>query len=291
MKFRFVKAWTGHFPVAWMCRRLGISTSGYYASLNREESEHARRDRQLAVKIRALHHASDGVYGSPRIYRDLKADGEKVARKRVARVMRENGLSGELPKRSRRTTDSNHKLPVAENLVARNFNPEAPNKLWAADISYVHTWEGWLYIAVVLDLFSRRVVGWAAADHMRTELVLKALKMALGERCPGPGVVYHSDRGSQYASDDSQKLIEANGMVCSMSRKGDCWDNAVVESFFATLKKELIYRHSWPSRRLAIEAIGRYIERFYNSRRRHSSLGYVSPMEYELCASSKLLAA
>lgn len=291
MKFRFVNAWTGHFPVAWMCRRLGISTSGYYASLKRSEPEHARRDRQLAVKIRALHEASNGVYGSPRIFRDLKAEGERVGRKRVARVMRENGLSGELPKRSRRTTDSNHKLPVAENLVARDFNPTTPNKTWATDITYVRTWEGWLYVAVVLDLFSRRVVGWAAADHMRTELVLDALRMALRERQPGPGIVYHSDRGSQYASDESQKLLETNGMICSMSRKGDCWDNAVVESFFATLKKELIYRHSWPTRARAIKAIGEYLDRFYNSRRRHSSLGYVSPMEYELHASIMLFAA
>lgn len=291
MKFRFVRAWTGHFPVAWMCRRLGISTSGYYASLKRPESEHARGDRRLAVKIRASHQASGGVYGSPRIYRDLKAEGEKVSRKRIARVMRENGISGELPKPSRRTTDSNHKLPVAENLVARDFNPKVPNKTWATDITYVRTWEGWLYVAVVLDLFSRRVVGWAAADHMRTELVLDALRMALRERQPGPGIVYHSDRGSQYASEESQKLLEANGMICSMSRKGDCWDNAVVESFFATLKKELIYRHSWPTRARVVKAIGEYLDRFYNSRRRHSSLGYVSPMEYELRASNMLFAA
>ena len=291
MKFRFVTAWTGSFPVAWMCRRLGISTSGYYASVERTESEHARRDRQLAVKIRALHQASNGAYGSPRIYRDLKAEGEKVGRKRIARVMCENGLSGELPKRFQRTTDSNHKMAVADNIVARNFNPEAPNQIWAADLSYVRTWEGWLYLAVVVDLFSRRVVGWATADHMRTELVLEALQMAIDERHPGQGIIYHSDRGSQYASDASQQLLDEHGMLCSMSRKGDCWDNAVVESFFATLKKELIYRYSWPTRSRTSKAIGEYIDRFYNSRRRHSSLGYVSPMEYELRASSMSLAA
>ncbi|MDP7301828.1 MAG: IS3 family transposase [Pirellulaceae bacterium] len=291
MKFRFINAWTGSFPVAWMCRRLGVSRAGYYAWNERPESARTQRDRHLALKVRAFHKASDGVYGSPRIYRDLSGEGEKVSRKRVARLMRENGLSGEPPKRRQRTTDSAHKLPIAENIVARNFNPKTPNQIWASDITYVRTWQGWLFVAVVLDLFSRRVVGWAAAEHMRTELVTDALRMAINERRPGQGLVHHSDRGSQYASGPYQKLLHDHGMTCSMSRKGDCWDNGVVESFFATLKKELIYRNSWPSRLRASTAIDEYIDRFYNSRRRHSTLGFVSPMEYELRASSMRLAA
>ena len=195
--------------------------------------------------------------------------------------MHQMGLVATAKRRFRRTTDSGHELPIAPNVVARNFNPGRPNQLWATDITYVWTWQGWLYLAVVIDLFSRRVVGWAVAEHMRTELVLEALQMALQLRVPGDDLVHHSDRGSQYASNQYQVRLQRHGITCSMSRKGDCWDNAVVESFFATLKKDLLYRRPWPTRSDARIAIGNYIEGFYNPRRRHSYLGQLSPAEYE----------
>lgn len=291
MRFNFIAARTSDYPVAWMCRRLDVSASGFYRWSKGEESPRARRDKQLGTRVRALHVASGGTYGSPRITRDLKAEGEAVARKHVARVMRENGLSGHAPRRFRRTTDSKHNLPVAENIVARDFNPKAPNRIWAADITYVRTWAGWLYLAVVIDMFSRRVVGWAIADHMRTELVLSASTMAFDVRRPGVGLIFHSDRGSQYASHDHRKALEERGAICSMSRKGNCWENAVVESFFGTLKQELLYRHTWPTKQAAIDAIEKYIERFYNTRRRHSSLGYACPLEYEMVSARMALAA
>ena len=201
--------------------------------------------------------------------------------------MREQDLTGELPKRFRRTTDSAHDLPVAD----RKFTVAAPNQIWAADITYVRTWAGWMYLAVVIDLFSRRVIGWAAADHMRTELATDALKMALALRGDVHGVIHHSDRGSQYASNDYQDLLEAHGIACSMSRKGNCWDNAVVESFFKTIKSELIFRRPWPTRAHANEAIADYIERFYNSRRRHSTIGASALLQYEMTFRQQQLAA
>jgi len=291
VRFLFIAANTGDFPVAWMCRHLDVSSSGFYRWSEAEESDRARRDRQLGTMIRAFHAASGGTYGSPRIARDLEAAGVAVARKRVARLMRENGLFGQARRRFRRTTDSKHALPIADNIVARNFDPEAPNRVWAADITYVRTWAGWLYLAVVIDLFSRRVVGWAIADHMRTELVLSALTMAFDARQPDGGLIHHSDRGSQYASHAHRNFLEEHHAICSMSRKGDCWDNSVVESFFGTLKQELLYRKAWPTQRATIEAIGEYIDRFYNTRRRHSSLGYVSPLEYEMASARTELAA
>jgi transposase InsO family protein len=290
VKFAFIKAKTGQFPVAWMCRRLGVSRSGYYGWQNRKPSEHARRDEELRLKVKAMFDKFESRYGSPRLTDELRESGEKVSRKRVIRLMQEQDLSAVVPKKFKKTTDSKHDLPVAENLVARHFNPDAPNKVWAADISYVRTWQGWLYLAVVLDLFSRRVVGWAMADHMRTELPLEALQMALRDRCIEPGLIHHSDRGSQYASNDYQKALANSGMICSMSRKGDCWDNSVVESFFATLKKELIYRHSWPTRACTKEAIDEYIGTFYNCVRRHSAAGNMCPMAYEMVAMRDQLA-
>jgi len=281
MRFEFIEAEKAMFPIRLMCRVLRVTASGFYAWRTRPESKRAIRDRQLTVKVRAFHAASRGTYGSPRILEDLQEDGEKVSRKRVARLMRENELTGQMPRRFRRTTDSKHDLPVAENVLQRDFNPEAPNRVWAADISYVRTWEGWLYLAVVLDLFSRRVVGWAVADHMRTELVRDALTMAINHRRPEGGVIHHSDRGSQYASHEYQALLTQEGMICSMSRKGDCWDNSVAESFFGTIKEDLIHRHPWPTKRKAIEAINEYIACFYNSQRRHKYLDNISPVEYE----------
>ena len=284
MRFAFIEAEKALFPIRVMCRVLQVAVSGFYAWRKRPKSVRARRDEALAVKVRALHQTSRGTYGSPRVCRDLRAEGEGVGRKRVARIMREQGIRGCPPRRFRKTTDSNHSLAIAKNLVDRNFRPAAPDQLWATDITYVRTWEGWLYLAVVLDLYSRRVVGWASADHMHTELVANALQMAIDQRRPGPGVIHHSDRGSQYASQAYRGVLDEHGFIASMSRKGDCWDNAVVESFFGTLKQELIHRHSWPSRSKAKAAINEYIACFYNCRRRHSTLDYMSPMEYEAAA-------
>ncbi len=281
MRFSFIEEQKAVFSINLMCKVLCVTRSGFYAWRGREESEHSRRDRQLTVKVRAFHEASRGTYGSPRIHKDLEEDGEAVGRKRVARIMEQEGLTGLRPRAFRRTTDSKHNLPVAENIVDRNFSPEAQNQVWAGDITYVRTWQGWLYVAVVLDLFSRRVIGWAIADHMRTELALDALMMAVDQRHPPHGVIFHSDRGSQYASHAYQNALDANGMVCSMSRKGDCWDNSVVESFFGSLKEDLIYRHQWPSKAKTMQSIAEYIACFYNSHRRHNYIDNISPNEYE----------
>jgi len=281
------KAW----PVAWMCKQFKVSRSGYYSWLVRPPSARTSRDRQLAVKITAVHTKSRGTYGSPSIRDQLVEDGEKVGKKRVARLMRDQGLSGNPLKKYKRTTDSAHNLPVAKNLVKRRFEAERPNQLWVADISYVWTWEGFLYLASIMDIYSRRVVGWAIADHMRTELVLEALEMAVRDRRPPPGLLHHSDRGSQYASHEYQKALMTHGMTCSMSRKGDCWDNAVAESFFATLKRELIYRQSWPTKARAIVAIIEYITCFYNGWRRHTALAGKSPTRYEAAMRMVALAA
>ncbi len=277
-----IEAEKDNFPVALMCRQLGVSSSGYYAWKERKPSRRAQEDAVLVKKIKQVHQESRGTYGSPRVVDDLKEDGFDVGRRRVARLMQENGITGASPKRFKVTTDSNHDFPVAANVLKREFSQEAPDMAWATDITYVRTWEGWMYLAVAIDLFSRRVVGWSMASHMRAELALDALGMALGSRLPQPNMIHHSDRGSQYASHDYRDALRDNGIVCSMSRKGDCWDNAVVESFFATLKKELIHRRPWPTVRAARAAIAEYIEVFYNRKRKHSTLGYVSPAEFEI---------
>jgi len=264
-----------------MCRLLRVSTSGYYEWLGRGPSDRDKENQKLSVHIKAIHEASGCTYGSPRILLELDELGFRAGVNRIARLMHEMGLKATVPRRFRRSESTEHGLPVAPNVVERDFDPERPNQLWATDITYIWTWQGWLYLAVVVDLFSRRVVGWAVAEHMRTELVLEALQMALQLRVPGDDLVHHSDRGSQYASNQYQVRLQRHGITCSMSRKGDCWDNAVVESFFATLKKDLLYRRPWPTRSDARIAIGNYIEGFYNPRRRHSYLGQLSPAEYE----------
>ena len=264
-----------------MCRVLGVSASGFYASRSRPPSRRSRANAELSERIRGIFQDSRATYGSPRVHYELRDQGERLGRKRVERLMREMGLKAQTPRRFRRTTDSNHDLPVAANRLDRQFLVETPDAVWATDITYVRTYEGWLYLAVVLDLFSRRVVGWSMADHMRTELVRGALEMALGNRLPEGELLHHSDRGSQYASFEYQKVLQKNGIECSMSRRAECYDNAVVESFFGTLKTELVYRHSWLTRREARLAIHEYIEVFYNRRRRHSHLGYLSPAEFE----------
>ena len=281
MRFAFIRAEKALLPTAKLCRALGVSRSGYYAWIRRPPSSRALVDAKLVPVIRACHARSRATYGSPRIHQDLRALDHRVSRKRVARLMRREGLCARPPRRYRVTTESGHKLPVAPNVVARNFNATGPNRVWVTDMTYVWTWEGWLFLAVIVDVFSRRVVGWSAADHLRTELPLEALGMALGLRRPEQGLVHHSDRGCQYASELYRAELAARGIVCSMSRVGDCWDNAVAESFFATLKAELIHRRPWPTKHEARLAIHDYIGGFYNPHRRHSSLGYLSPMDYE----------
>lgn len=283
MKFSFIQTEKANHAVRAMCRVLKVSPSGYYAWCKREPSARARQDELLAVHIRAVHKQSRGTYGSPRIHATMRREGHRLGRKRVARLMREHGIAALPQKRFRRTTQSDHDYPVAPNVLDRVFTVSEPNRAWATDITYVWTWEGWLYLAVVLDLFSRRVVGWAAAEHMRTELVLEALSKALGLRQPCPDLLHHSDRGSQYASGDYQHELARRGIVCSMSRRGDCYDNAVAESFFGTLKTELLDRQPWATRQAAKAAIGDYIDSFYNSHRLHSYLGYQSPVEFERC--------
>lgn len=281
MRFAFIRAEKARHSVPMMCRLLEVSRSGFYAWCDREPSRRALEDARLGTLIVTSHCESRGVYGSPRVLRDLRDQRERVGRKRVARLMRERSLSGEAPKRHRHPGSAPTDAACAPNTLARNFEPTAPNQVWAGDITYIRTWEGWLYLAVVIDLFSRRVVGWSMQSHMRTELVLDALTMAVGQRFPAPGLLSHSDRGTQYTSDSYQRALSDHGIRCSMSGRGNCWDNAVVESFFGHLKRELVYRRSWPTRREAAAAIHEHIEVFYNRRRRHSTLDYCSPAEYE----------
>ena len=258
-----------------------VSTSGYYDWRGRQESRRTQENRKLLVEIKAVHAESKQTYGSPRICRTLNQRGVRCSKNRVARLMHAHGVRAKQTKRFKATTDSRHRLPVAENVLDRQFEPAAPNEAWAADITYVWTREGWLYLAVVMDLFSRRVVGLSMQRVMGRQLVIGALKMALGRRRPGPGLLHHSDRGSQYASGDFQALLRGTGIVCSMSRKGNCWDNAPLESFFATLKNELVHHRRYQTRAEARSEIFEYIETWYNSKRLHSSLGYLSPAEYE----------
>jgi len=264
-----------------MCRVLGVSRSGLYAWSGRKPSARAKADAALRRRIRSIHDASRSTYGSPRVHRGLRRDGVRVGRKRVERLMRLDGLRGRIRRRFRRTTDSNHGLPVAQNTLNRQFEVDAPDRVWAGDITYIRTTNGWGYLAVILDLHSRMVVGWALADHMRTELVETALDCALGKRKPADDLLHHSDRGSQYASASYRSRLEAHGIAVSMSRRGDCYDNAVVESFFGTLKQELVHRARWAELADARAAIHDYIEVFYNRRRLHSALGYKTPAEVD----------
>ena len=291
-RFRFIAAEQANSSVVRLCRALGVSTSGFYDWQHHQPSARARTDAVLVDRIRDVHAASHCTYGAPRVHAELSATGMRVGKKRVARLMRAAGLAGRCPKRFRRTTIRSI-APAAEppDLVRRDFNPTAPDELWMSDITYVRTWEGWLYLAVILDAFSRRVVGWALADHLRTELAIDALQMALASRRPGPGLIHHSDRGGQYLSAAYLGQLAAYGVRSSVGRPGTCFDNAAAESFFATLKSELLHRAVWPTRHHAKTAIFYYIEAFYNRLRRHSTLGYRSPADYEADHHSDTLAA
>ena len=269
MKFAFIRVEKAQYPVGVLCDVLDVSRSGFYASSKRPLATRTTTDALLVIEIRIVHKRLRGIYGSPRMHRELRAKGYRVGRKRVERLMRENGLRGRLKRRFRRTTDSNHAQPIAPNILHRDFATDAPNEAWVTDVTYIATDEGWLYLAAILDLFSRRVVGWATSTTNDRGLALEALASAVRSRRPLPGLVHHSDRGSPYASDDYREALRARGIVASMSRKGDCWDNAVAESFFAT-------------RAAAVASLTNYIDGFYNPVRRHSYLGYVSPIEFEL---------
>lgn len=283
MRFSFIDAEKARHPVRTLCKVLDVSESGYHAWRKRPESKRAGDNRRLAAHIRAEFARSDETYGSPRIKQELDANGNAAGRHRIAKIMQQEGIKARKPKRFKKTTDSNHESPIAPNLVARRFDEiaSAPNKLWVSDLTYIWTWQGWIYLATVIDVFSRKVVGWAVQDSMETTIINDALAMALARRLPPPGLIFHSDRGSQYASNDFRSRLAANNIVQSMSRKGDCWDNAIAESFFATIKTELIDRRSWATHNQVTDAVHTWIECFYNGRRRHSSLGYASPIDYE----------
>ena len=282
MIFAFIAAEKAEFSISAMCRMLGVSRSGFHAWQGRPPSARALEDQRLTARIREIHGENERVYGSPRVHAELVlAGGERLGRKRVERLMRQAGISGLQPRRRGRTTISVPGVRVAQDLVNRKFAASAPNRLWVADITYLRTWEGWLYLVAIQDLYSRRIVGWSMADHMRTELVTDALQMALAHRRPDPGLIWHSDQGSQFVSLAFGQQARAAGIAQSMGSRGDCYDNAVAESFFATLKKEHFSRRTWPTKNELRAEIFRYIEVFYNRRRRHSTLGMLSPADYE----------
>jgi len=269
------------FHTAAMCRALRVSRSGYYSWLMRPESNRSRENRRLLAQITDVHKRSRGVYGSPRVHWQLRKAGERCSRGRVARLMRAAGIAAKQQRKYAATTDSRHNLPVATNLLERRFNVAAPNTVWVGDITYIPTHEGWLYLSAVMDLNSRYIAGWSMQERLESDLAVEALRMAYARRKPARGLLHHTDRGSQYASGAYQELLAEYGMKASMSGKGDCYDNAPMESFFHTLKTELIHQRSYLSREEAKRDIFEYIEVFYNRQRLHSSLGYQSPAEFE----------
>jgi len=281
MRFGLVDAAKKDFPVQRLCKVLGVSASGYFAWKSRPACRRQREDMVLLAHVRSAFTLSNGTYGSQRMVYELRYNGLTIGRRRVARLMRENGLRARQKRRFKRTTDSLHAFPIAPNLLDQDFAAAMPNQKWGADISYVWTREGWLYLAVVIDLFARRVIGWATSDRLHKELALSALRRAIAVRRPAVGLIHHADRGSQYCSLDYQAELRKNGIVISMSGKGSCFDNAMVETFFKTLKAELVWRTVFRSRTEATAEIGRYIDGFYNPVRRHSALDFNSPLQFE----------
>lgn len=284
--FEHIRAEAAGHSVQRMCTLLGVSRSGYYDHLARQGQPAPPDDERLVTKMRAFHSAAHGTYGKRRMHRELAADGERVGRRRVRRLMREHGIVAVQSRLFHKTTDSTHTLGFSPNLLQQNFATEAADRVWVGDITYLWTGEGWCYLAVLLDLFSRRVVGWALDHHMRADLPHRALIRALQARSPQPGLIHHSDRGSQYAAKIYRKLLASWGVAQSMSGAGNCYDNAVAESFFASLKKECVSRTAFATRTEAHDAVARYIDGFYNPTRQHSTLGYVSPLVYEQLAAS-----
>ena len=281
MRFRFVEEQRGAFPIDRLCRVMNVSPRGLRAFRKRPASPRQRMDMVVLAHIKEQSRLSLGSYGRLRMTEELKEVGVEVGHRRVGRLMRENGIVVERTRKFKATTDSDHTFNIAPNLLERDFTADQPNQKWAGDISYIWTREGWLYLAVILDLHSRRVIGWAVSDRMKRDLAIRALKMAIALRSPPPGCVFHSDRGSQYCSHDYQKILREHGLRSSMSGKGNCYDNAVVETFFKTIKAELVWRRTWETRRQAETGIFQYINGFYNPRRRHSALGGKSPLAFE----------
>ncbi|MEP3330168.1 IS3 family transposase [Sedimentitalea sp.] len=281
MRFRFVEEHSAHFPTNRLCGVVGVSTRGLRAFRSRPASRRQRSDQVTLAHIKEQSRLSLGSYGRPRMTEELKEIGLDAGHRRVGRLMRQNGISVVRTRKHKVTTDSNHKFNIAPNLMDRDFTAYAPNQKWAGDISYVWIQEGWLYLAVILDLHSRRAIGWAVSNRMKRDLAIRALKMAIAFRSPPTGCIHHTDRGSQYCSHDYQKLLRQHGFKVSMSGKGNCYDNAAVETFFKTVKAELIWRHPWETRRKAEMAIFEYINGFYNPRRRHLALGWKSPVTFE----------
>jgi transposase InsO family protein len=282
MTFAWIERHREAFPVRAMCETLGVSPSGFYAARTRQPGPRQQQREEQRRQVVKSFDGSRGTYGSPRVFLELEARGVRICENTVARIMRGNQLRS---KRRRkfvpRTTDAKHAFPIAENLLDRAFKADAPNRKWVTDITYIETGEGWLYVAAVLDLYSRKIVGWSMADHMRVDLVDGALSMALARRKPGPGLLHHSDRGVQYACSGYQQKLKDQGILCSMSRTGNCYDNAAMESFWSTLKTELVYHEKFATREAAKKAIFEYVEVFYNRQRKHSSIGFISPEAFE----------
>ena len=284
MKYWFMNQYRSLHGVQKMCRVIGASRSGYYGWRRQQESKRQKDNEKILMEIKESHKNSHRAYGSPRITEDLRANGTKCSENRVARLMKVHGIIAKAKKKFKATTSSKHNLPVAENLLNQDFAAEKPNTVWVSDITYIWTLEGWLYLSVILDLYSRQVVGWAMSDRLTAGFVIKALHQAIGRRNPDRGCILHSDRGVQYASADFRDVLNSHGFIQSMSRKGNCYDNAVAESFFHTLKTEHVYDYRYETRAEAIQSIFEYIEIFYNRKRRHSAIGYRSPVSYELLA-------
>jgi transposase InsO family protein len=281
MRYAFIQEHRQQWPVTVQCHVLEVTRSGFYAWIRREPSARAQRRAELTHQIREAHMASRQIYGAPRIHQELLAKGQRCNRKTVAKCMREAGIRAKTHRQFRvTTTDSKHPFPIAQNLVNRNFQPSRRNETWVADITYIPTQEGWLYLAAVEDLCTRQIVGWSMSDRIESRLVVDALKMALQRHPPEGPLMVHSDRGVQYASEHYQRLLQQHGITCSMSRKGNCWDNAPMESFFATLKKELVHHENYQTRAQARQSLFEYIEVFYNRIRRHSTLGYLTPAQF-----------
>ena len=284
MKYKFIRDNESKYPVSVMSKVLSVSRKSYYNWQSRSESKRYRENRRILEEIKRIHTGRKRSYGSPRVHEELLDRGFSCSRKRVARLMREEQIAAKRKRKFKPTTDSKHNYPIAANLLDRNFEVLLPDMVWVSDLTYVATDEGWLYLATVMDLYSRRIVGWSMDKRMTRDIVIDALDMAVKARCPTPGLLHHSDRGSQYASYKYQDKLKKHGMICSMSRKGNCWDNAVMESFYRSLKVESVYSKKYKTRKEAKRDIFTYIEMFYNRIRRHSYLGYKSPCDFERMA-------
>ncbi len=284
MRYRFIDQYRRVWLVVIMCQVLQVSRSCFYDWCRKPLSLQAKRRLALMVKIKAVHRQSKQIYGSPRIHDALCDQGERCSQNTVATIMRKNSIKSSIKRKFKATTNSNHGYPVADNILNRNFQQTQVNQVWASDITYIPTREGWLYLAIVIDLYSRKIVGWAMSSRIKSQLVIDALEMAVTQRCPGRGLLHHSDRGSQYACKDYQQHLKRHGMICSMSRKGNCYDNAPTESVFGTIKTEWINRQDYLTRQQGKQSVFEYIACFYNCQRKHSSLGYMSPMDFEAAA-------